>query len=268
MWNRAIVGRGPGAFAIAGSKLFVAERFDDAVAAIDLESAKVERIALGTPHESTPVERGEIAFFDARHSLEGWYSCHSCHSQGHTSGRLNDNFTDGSFGTPKRVLSLRGTGDTGPWAWSGQMATLEKQTSNSIRSTMHGVKNPPQELVDDLVAYLRSLPPAPGVRTARGESDPEIEKRGRKVFVREKCGSCHAPPTYTSPKAYDVGLVDEVGGKLFNPPSLRGVSQGGPYFHDGRAATLEDVFGKHRHELAKPLSAAELGDLVYYLRGL
>ncbi len=268
LWNRVAVGRGPGAFAVHGSKVFVAERFDDAVAAIDLGSAKVERIPLAGPHESTPVERGEIAFFDARHSLEGWYSCHSCHSHGHTSGRLNDNFSDGSFGTPKRVLSLQGTGETGPWAWNGQMGTLEKQTSSSIKSTMHGVKSPPRELVDDIVAHLRTLPPAPGVRTARGETDPEIEKRGRKIFVREKCGSCHAAPTYTSPKTYDVGLVDEVGGKLFNPPSLRGVSQGGPYFHDGRAATLEDVFGKHRHETPRPLTAAEIGDLVYWLRGL
>ena len=269
LWNRVPVGRGPQALAVVGDALFVAERFDDAIAAIDLTSSKVERIRLTTgDRPTTAIERGEIAFFDARHSLEGWYSCHSCHSYGHSSGRLNDNFTDGSFGTPKRVLSLRGTGETGPWAWNGQMETLEQQTRNSIRSTMQGVKSPPPELVDDLVAYLKSLPPAPGVRTARGEVDAEIQKRGRKIFVREKCGSCHVPPTFTSPKTYDVGLVDELGGKKFNPPSLRGVSQGGPYFHDGRAATLEDVFGTIRHELRAPLSANELGDLVYYLRGL
>ena len=269
LWKRVPVGRGPEALAVVGSTLFALERFDDSIAAIDLTSAKVERIRLTTTaRPTTAIERGEIAFFDARHSLEGWYSCHSCHSYGHTSGRLNDNFTDGSFGTPKRVLSLLGTGDTGPWAWNGQMPTLEQQTRNSIQSTMQGVKNPPRELVDDLVAYLRSLPPAPGVRTARGEVDAEIQKRGRKIFVREKCGSCHAPPTFTSPRTYDVGLIDEVGGKLFNPPSLRGVSQGGPYFHDGRAAKLEDVFGKVRHELARPLAAEELGDLVFYLRGL
>ena len=269
LWNRVSVGRGPEALAVVGAAVFVAERFDDSIAAIDLTSAKARRIRLiAGDRPTTAIERGEMAFFDARHSLEGWYSCHSCHSHGHTSGRLNDNFTDGSFGTPKRVLSLRGTGDTGPWAWNGQMGTLEQQTRNSIKSTMQGVKVPPRELVDDLVAYLRSLPPAPGVTTARGEVDAEMQKRGRRIFVREKCGSCHVPPTFTSPKTYDVGLVDEVGGRKFNPPSLRGVSQGGPYFHDGRAATLEDVFGKIRHELRAPLPAEELSDLIYYLRGL
>jgi cytochrome c peroxidase len=268
LWNRVSVGQGPEALAIVGDRIYATEKFDDSIAALDLAGSKIDRIRLMSDRSLTPVERGEIAFFDARHSLEGWYSCHSCHSYGHTSGRLNDNFTDGSFGTPKRVLSLRGTGDTGPWAWNGQMKTLEEQTRNSIKSTMQGSKSPRPEVVSDLVAYLKSLPPAPSLRTARGESDPAIEKRGRKIFVREKCASCHAPPTYTTPKTYDVGLVDEVGGKLFNPPSLRGVSQGGPHFHDGRAATLEDVFAKHRHELSRPLEPGELADLVYYLRGL
>ena len=34
-------------------------------------------------------------------------------------------------------------------------------------------------------------------------------------------------------------------------PSLQGVSQTGPYFHDGRARTLSDVFDKHRHGLGE-----------------
>jgi len=62
--------------------------------------------------------------------------------------------------------------------------------------------------------------------------------------------------------------VDEVGGRLFNPPSLRGVSQGGPYFHDGRAATLDEVFLKHRHQLRGDPSAGELQDLVAFLKSL
>ena len=37
-------------------------------------------------------------------------SCHSCHTDGHTSGRLADTLGDDTFGTPKRVLSLLGLG--------------------------------------------------------------------------------------------------------------------------------------------------------------
>src|SRR5207249_6766479 len=149
---------------------------------------------------------------------------------------------------PKRVLSLRGVGDTGPWAWNGSMATLDAQVRKSIESTMHG-KKPTDDQVRDLTAYLQSLPPAPAHARLVGRMDERAVQRGRDVFAKHECAKCHAPPTYTSPKTYDVGLADEAGLKHFNPRSLRGTSQGGPYVHDARAATLEEVFTKHRHQL-------------------
>ena len=181
LWNRVSVGRSPEALAVVGARVFVAEKFDDAIAAIDLVTAKVERIRLTTSDRPlTSVERGEIAFFDARHSLEGWYSCHSCHSYGHTSGRLNDNFTDGSFGTPKRVLTLRGVADTGPWAWNGQMKTLEEQTRNSIRSTMAGIEvaeagagRRPRGVSQESAASPRRANGPRRVRSGQGETRPE-----------------------------------------------------------------------------------------------
>src|SRR5581483_632524 len=103
---------------------------------------------------------------------------------------------------------------------------------------------------------------------ARGTVDEEAFKRGRKVFSQQKCATCHAPPIYTSAKTFDVGIHDELGGKHFNPPSLRGVSQGGPYFHDNRAASLEEVFGRYRHQLSGALSSQELRDLLHFLGSL
>jgi len=35
------------------------------------------------------------------------------------------------------------------------------------------------------------------------------------------------------------------GGAGFNVPSLLGVANNGPYFHDGSAQTLDDVFNRH-----------------------
>src|SRR5436190_15568847 len=122
-----------------------------------------------------------MLFFDARLSFEAWYSCHSCHTDGHTSGRLNDNFSDGSFGTPKRVLSLLGVKDTGPWAWNGKMGDLETQVRTSLKSTMQGPE-PSAAQVRDLTAYLRTLAPPPSLRRARGTIDEEAFKRGRRVF--------------------------------------------------------------------------------------
>jgi len=148
------------------------------------------------------------------------------------------------------------------------MPDLESQVRKSILTTMHGRALSDQQ-VQDLAAFLRSLPPPPALASpaGHGEKNGAVE-RGRTIFRDQGCAHCHAPPAYTSSKTYDVGLHDEVGNTRFNPPSLRGVSQGGPYFHDNRAATLEDVFTKYRHQLKGKLSKSQQQDLISFLRSL
>jgi YVTN family beta-propeller protein len=270
LWARLAVGRRPTALVVdeAARRAYVANTFGDSVSVVDLRGPKViAEIALGPIADLRPAERGELLFYDARLSHDSWFSCHSCHPNGHSNGLLNDNFTDGSFGTPKRVLSLLGVKDTGPWAWNGHMTDLEAQVRTSVTSTMQGPAPSPQQ-VADLTAFLRTLTPPPSLLRARGKIDTEATGRGRRVFVREKCNTCHAPPTYTSPRTYDVGLRDEAGTTHFNPPALRGISQAGPYFHDGRARTLEEVFTRYRHRLADTLPQRDLADLLYFLRSL
>jgi cytochrome c peroxidase len=203
-----------------------------------------------------------MLFFDARLGKEGWMSCHSCHTDGHTNGRRSDTLGDGSYGAPKRVPSLLGVGDTGPWAWDGSATELKEQVRMSIRTTMNGPA-PTDEQLADLEAYLRTLVPPPA-----GQAEGESAARGRQVFEAHKCARCHAAPTYTTPKTYEVGLSDEVGNTRFNPPSLRGASHGTAFFHDGRAGTLEEVFTRHAHQVPKDLPRKELDDLLAFLRTL
>jgi C-terminal peptidase prc len=278
-WWRAPVGRRPTAVVVSpdGRRAYVANTLADSVSVVDLVGEKVEaEVGLGPLPRLGAAERGELLFYDARLSHDGWLSCHSCHTDGHANGLLVDNQTDGSLGTPKRVLSLLGVGDTGPWAWNGKMADLESQVRKSVESTMQGAR-PSAEQVKDLTAFLRSLSPPPprtaGINpaarlTPAGTADVVAMRRGREVFARHSCASCHASPAYTSSGTYNVGLSDEAGHSLFNPPSLRGVGQGGPYFHDSRAATLEEVFTRERHQLKGELSKGELAGLLAFLRGL
>jgi YVTN family beta-propeller protein len=268
-WDRVAVGTRPTAITMAGTQTaYVVNTLSDSVAKLDWHDGKtLAEIALGTSAAETPEERGERLFFDARLSHDGWLSCQSCHTDGHTSGLLNDNLSDGSYGTPKRILSLLGARDTAPYAWNGTMPTLDAQVRTSIEKTMSGA-TPTAEQVRDLAAYLRTLEPAPSLDRLRGLADDAVVRRGHDVFKRQGCTTCHAPPAYTSPRSYDVGLRDEAGLKRFNPPSLRGLSQGGPYLHDGRAVTLDDVFTRHRHELKSDLSHADLRDLTAFLRSL
>ncbi|HXY34661.1 MAG TPA: hypothetical protein VEI07_10570, partial [Planctomycetaceae bacterium] len=82
------------------------------------------------------------------------------------------------------------------------------------------------------------------------------------------CDRCHVPPTFTSPRVYDVGLADELGNRQFNPPSLRGVGQRSAFFHDGRTTSLRDVFAVHRHPGSTQIPEAELADLLAFLRSV
>lgn len=269
-WRRLTVGRRPTAVAVSpdGKRAFVANTHADSVSVVDVDARRVTaEIALGPAVELTAADRGELLFHDSRLSHDGWMSCHSCHTDGHSNGRLADTLGDGTYGTPKRVPSLLGVADTGPWAWNGGVKDLRDQMRQSVATTMRGAKLSDDQ-ADDLVGYLRTLAPAPPRGRFREAADRAPVARGREVFDRQGCGTCHAPPTYTTPRTYDVGLVDESGQRAFNPPSLRGVSQGGPFFHDGRAATLADVFARHRHQLRGDLGAAELADLLTFLESL
>jgi DNA-binding beta-propeller fold protein YncE len=268
--HRLKVGRRPTAVTLAADarRAYVAETFADAVGVVDLRERKVQaELSLGAPPELSLAERGERLFHDARLSHEGWFSCQSCHTDGHTNGQLNDNLGDDSYGAPKRVLSLLGVKDTGPWAWNGKVPELAKQIRKSMLTTMRGPE-PAAEQVEAIEAFLRTLPPAPPLHRPATPEEEAMVRRGREVFQRQDCARCHTPPTYTSAKAYSVGLVDEVGNTHFNPPSLRGVGQGGPYFHDNRAATLEEVFTRHSHQVQGKLSETELADLLAFLRSL
>ncbi len=268
--RRIVVGHRPTALAPSpdGSVVFAANSLDDTVSVIELKSGmRAATISLGPRPEPTAASRGERLFFSAKVSHDGWMSCHSCHSDGHTNNLLCDTLGDGSYGAPKRVPSLLGVGATGPWTWTGSMARLEDQVTKSIATTMHGTKLNSSQIAD-LQAYLETLSPPPRIGSPSGEAGSEAVASGRAIFHERKCAACHATPGYTSPGRYDVGLSDEVGNREFNPPSLRGASSRDSFLHDGRARSLEEVFQKEKHPRGVALSPREITALVAFLKTL
>ena len=269
--KRLKVGRRPVAVKIddAGHSAYVVNSFDDSISVIDLKDYQVrETIPLGPQRPLTEVESGEQLFFDAALSHDGWMSCHSCHTEGHTNGGLNDNFTDGSFGAPKKVISLLGKKGTEPLAWNGKTANFETQIKNSIVSTMKSQDPPDQSTIRKISKYLNSLLPPPSLASARNESDPIVIQKGQAVFEQLGCAVCHRAPTYTSPETYDVGLRDEFELSKFNPPSLLGVSQQSVFFHDGRAKSLNEVLHKFRHQVPEDTQPEQLRQLMRFLESL
>lgn len=86
------------------------------------------------------------------------------------------------------------------------------------------------------------------------------QKLGFEIFTspqRGNCETCHAAPTFSDDGFHNIGLASFGGphpdrGRFtqkpirivdgaFKTPMLRGVALTAPYFHDGSAATLEDV---------------------------
>ncbi len=88
------------------------------------------------------------------------------------------------------------------------------------------------------------------------------------MFAAQQCSNCHRGPVYTTPETYDVGLKDANGLKHFNPPSLRGISQRGAYFHDNRAESLDDVLTVHQHGVTQDLTPQQQADLIAFLQSL
>jgi cytochrome c peroxidase len=270
--KRMAVGKRPTAVLVLadGRTAAVANTHSDSISLIDLDQRRVRaEYALGPMAELSIAQRGEVLFHSARMSMDGWMSCQSCHTDGHSNGLLNDNFSDGSFGTPKRILSLHGTGMSPPWAWNGEKHDLDGQILQTIRTTMLG-PDPASGQVESLAMYLRTLEAPPALDKLRGRQDAAAIARGAEVFRRQDCGSCHAPHNaFTSGDAYDVGLTDEAGVRRYNPPALEGLSHRSSYLHDGRAKTVEEIFTRHRHPAADArVGPAELADLVAYLRSL
>ena len=275
---RIELGGRPMGLRLAGNNetAYVANYLDNSVQVVDLEARKLTRtIRLGGPKETSLARRGEAIFYDARRSLDQWYSCHTCHYEGGTNSVPTDTLNDGSPFTLKTVLPLYHLAETGPWTWHGWQKDLTEAMKKSLHDTMLG----PPATDDDaaaLLAYLSTMesPPNP-FRVQGGLSLSAEAYRGKELFFSEKaaCSKCHNDLHFTDGQIHDVGLGsprDRYQG--FNTPSLRNVYQKVKLLHDGRAESLADVItGPHSPDKVSgtaALTPEEVSDLVEYLKSL
>ena len=88
------------------------------------------------------------------------------------------------------------------------------------------------------------------------------------------CAACHPAPTYTDNRMHDVGTAtpDERIGPTFNTPSLLGVYDTPPYFHDGSASDLWTALthcsAGSEHDLQAILTDAKIADLIAFISSL
>jgi YVTN family beta-propeller protein len=214
---------------------------------------------------------------DARLSADGWLSCATCHFDGQSDRRVWMGFPDGPRDTPL----LYELPETAPYLASGTWDELA-DVDFMIRDIQGGhgliegqplpaLADPNTGLspdLDTLVTYLLSIQaPQP-----RPSTHTELVARGAQVFTLQGCAECHVGDVGTNLQGYDVGTglsPLERRGQVFDTPSLRWLWLSAPYFHNGSAPTLYDVFalpGVHR--LIYDVPPEDIDALVEYLLSL
>jgi cytochrome c5 len=179
------------------------------------------------------------------------------------------------------------TGDGGDVAyWNRYVGITQMHGHGSFSEPRLGisVNNPPDLISSKLQAlqeYQLSLnAPAPPT----GSFDPAAAARGSQVFNGPgECATCHTGSLFTDANERlhlpaDVVSEPEPNGvpsyasrsatKMYRTAPLRGVWQHPPYFHNGIAATLEDVVELYDSRKGLNLTPEQKADLVHYLKSL
>lgn len=188
----------------------------------------------------------------------------------------------------KGLRRITSTGDGENVAyWNRYVAVTQMGGQGSFMDERTGVSvvNGTEDLVTDklpaLQEYQLTLPAPP---PPEGSFDPNAAARGEALFNGvAQCASCHSGPELTDANERlhspdEVVSEPEPDGapsyasrsatKQYRTAPLKGVWQHPPYFHNGIAATLEDVVRRYDERLVLGLSDADVADLVEYLKSL
>jgi YVTN family beta-propeller protein len=239
---------------------------------------------------------------------QNWMSCASCHALGYQD--KNVWITDKGLRRTPSNAGLKDSGlmmwdgtrdDMGDYILTvqGEMGGMSKlDPSQPLPADV-------QKMFDALDAYIKYDRQIPVPQSPYRNADNTMTtaaQNGQKVFQTAGCATCHAGTAYTdsnlalgsdgkltitntsklhdvvTANAQDVGTKGDPRGNMqnartpqqFDTPTLLGIYSRAPYFHDGSAKTLEEVFahpGTH-HDKTQSLSESDLKDLVQFLKEL
>jgi len=270
-------GKGPRALAVCGNKAVAAAYFSDRLELVALDagpngtetSTPAEHLRLGPPPQWTAQRRGEFLFNDAMICYQHWQSCASCHPDGRADG-LNWDLTNDGVGNPKNTKSLLLSARTPPAMSTGVRPNAEAAVRAGLEHILFAQTGEQEAAAID--SYLRAMRPVPSPHLHQGRLSPAAQ-HGRMVFQQAGCAGCHPPPLYTDLRSHDVGTQNPYDRQAsFDTPTLIEVWRTAPYLHDGRYATLEELFRQGKHGLGgaglEQLSKQQLENLIEFVRSL
>ena len=270
-----------------GKLLYVAEMLNDNIGVINTESLqKVSSIDLGGPRRITVARRGRRLFNNSSHTFQNQYCCYTCHPDMHEDG-LVYNMSGKDMGrNVTNTMTLRDISETAPFKWSGTNMTVFKQDGVRFSTFLTRTESFSYKDLDALTAYiLTGIKNPPNLQYNPNGELTEAQLRGKEIFERTKenngkeipeanrCITCHTPPYYTNRKmSYVQTLAASDDSILFDAPHLNDIYASAPYLHDGRAATLEEIWTKYgkndKHGVVNDLTKIQLNDLIEYLKSL
>lgn len=246
---------------------------------------------------------GRRIFYNASDSTtSGGLACAGCHPEGRDDGFVWHELTKGpesqapifvgtaftvsarspqEGGFARQTPMLAGRVDAnGPYGWHAESETLVDRLKGGF--TLHrwsswGLSD--RELAmraKPLAAFIRT-----GLVTPPRQERPLTaqEERGKALFLADstQCSVCHTPNTgYTDRSATPLRELPPPSGfdpdpnQAFKVPSLRFVEGTPPYYHDGHAATLDDVVNLNNNRMGRTnhLSRDDRAALIAFLRTL
>ncbi len=259
---------------------------------------------------SPEIALGRRLFYDASDQVvSGGLGCAGCHPEGRDDGHVWHEMKRGPYSGDKPIFlastSLLGSGESflskddppggysrqtpmlagrvkaaGPYGWHGESADLVARIKAGF-----GLHRWWANVVDGKTMRVRAEPIAAFVREGlvppphpARDLTPE-EAHGKELFNadRTRCATCHLPAAeYTDRSPTPLRQLQPRVGynldpeKAFKTPSLYGVGGTPPYFHDGNAATLEELIDKNQDRMGRTssLDADERAALVAFLRTL
>ena len=270
-----------------GKFLYVAEQLEDKIGVINTETLEtLSSIDLGGPKRITVARQGRRLFNNSGHTFQNQFACYTCHPDMHEDGLVYNMASKDMGRNLTNTQSLREIKETPPYKWNGKNQTVYKQDGMRFSTVLTRSEQFAYNDLDAITAYiLTGIKYPPNLQYNPDGKLTEAQLRGKNIFERTKdntgkeipvnnrCITCHPAPYYTNLKLANVGTLASSDDTIkFDTPHLNNIYASPPYLHDGRAATLEEIwtlYGKEdKHGVANDMTKNQLNDMVEYLKSL
>ena len=259
---------GPRGIELLDGKVYTANYYSGSISIYDIDTKKVNTIALETSKAEDDIRGGERLWNDATICMGQWQSCASCHPDARVDGLNWDNMNDG-IGTPKQARSMVGSWERGRVMASGIRANTATANRAGLKYICFNASFPESEMLK-IDAYTESLTATESPYLEDG-SLSESALRGKELFNgKANCAACHSGTLYGADfLVYDNFVQSETETRGLLVPPLVEAWRTAPYLHDGSAATVTDVLTTRNltgtHGDVADLTEEELTDLCNFV---